>query len=83
MLIWFRIKALYVAAIAFGISFLWVMIAFAIFGSSMSEEALAGALVPMWVFIFGLNILLGRQILASSRPCSKHVFCCNADENLG
>ena len=58
MLIWFRIKALYVGAIAFGISFVWAMIAFGIFSSSISEDALAALMSPMWIFILGLSVLL-------------------------
>lgn len=58
MLIWFRIKALYAGAIAFGISFVWAMIAFGIFSSSLGDDALAAAVSPMWIFIFGLSLFL-------------------------
>ncbi len=74
MLIWFRIKALYVAAIAFAIAFLWVMIAFGIFGSSMSEEVLGATLVPMWVFIFGLLILLVDRYWRLHDPAANMFF---------
>lgn len=58
MFIFFRIKALYVGAIALGISFIWTMVGFGIFGSSVPEELLTPILGSMWVFIFGLSILL-------------------------
>ncbi len=74
MLIWFRIKALYVGAIAFGISFVWAIIAFAIFGSSIPEETLGTLLVPMWVFIFGVNILLVDRYWHLSDPAANMFF---------
>ena len=58
MFIRFRIKALYALAIAFGISFVWAMIAFGIFSSSVAEETLAAAIGPLWICMFGLTILL-------------------------
>lgn len=74
MLIWFRIKALYVGAIAFGIAFLWAMIGFGVFSSSLSEEALMSALSPMWIFIFGLSILLVDRYWHLSDPAANMFF---------
>lgn len=74
MLIWFRLKALYAGAIAFGISFVWAIIAFAIFGSSIAEDTLSAALVPMWVFIFGVSILLVDRYWHLSDPAANMFF---------
>ncbi len=74
MLIWFRLKALYAGAIAFGISFVWAIIAFAVFGSSIPEETLGAMLVPMWVFIFGLSIFIVDRYWHLSDPAANMFF---------
>jgi hypothetical protein len=74
MLIWFRIKALYAGAIAFGIAFVWAMVGFGVFASSLGEDMLAEVLMPMWVFIFGLSIFLVDRYWHLHDPAANMFF---------